>query len=310
MGATEAVENFTRQSLRKATKFTEGDYRGVNPREFFRSLNRTLEEIQQDGDFKYTTSGGPTESLTIESEDVGSKTGTVEGRLIANSEYTNVNSGSTSYRPYGPLGAALIISGVILSIVIVGLVIIPIGAYLYLKEDRGELPLMRQDAIRALMTGEVSERTITEDGQERTDIFANMTVTYAGDTFMKIDSEEVRDLSVAHRKKLLDELKGIYNRIVDDEELRRNRYTGVLSEFVMYTKAVANRSADDDMREIAEMQSTLNQDFERRNKYSDRLRKFVSESQSERYEDTIMQELESLSEDMDVYVEREGLDSV
>lgn len=310
MGTSENTLDYTRQSLRKATKFTEGDYKGINPREFFRSLNRTLGEIQENEDFKYSTVGGPNESLSIESEDVGSKTGTVEGRLVANSDYNDIGAGSVKYRPYGPHGAWLIFIGILTSIFFVGLAIIPIGIYLYMKEERGEFPLLRQDVIRILMTGEVSERTIEQDGEERTDIFANISVIYAGDTFIKINSEDLEEYDLAHRKKIVNEVRKIHNRIIDDEEFEREVDSGMFGEFVGHVKSVSNMEVEEDVREIGDIQSKMNQKFEYRNEFSEKLLKFLPESHEDElkmHQETVMKELEELAEDMDVYVEREGL---
>lgn len=303
---------YTRQSLRKSTKFTEGDYRGINPREFFRSLSRTLGEIQKGNDFKYTTYGGPNDSLSIESEDVGSKTGVVEGRLVANSDFENIGGGSIGYRRYGPHGAWLIIIGILTSIFLVGLILIPIGLYLYLKETRGRLPILRQDAIRVLMTGEVSERTIEEEDEERTDIFANISVIYAGDTFIKIDSAELRELDLAHRKKILNETKRIFNGIIEHEDQKRDFYSGMVGEFIGHLASVANLEVDIDIQEIGEMQSVMNGKFEYRIEYSESLLRFLPEgheNELEDHQDAVMEELEDLAQDMDIFVEREGLEN-
>lgn len=302
---------YSRQNLRKATKFTEGDYRGINPREFFRSLKRSLEEIQQENDFKYTTYGDQNTSFSIESEEVGSKTGRVEGRLIAISDYDDIGSGAIDFKPYGPHALWSIVLGILLSWLIFPLLLLPAGIYLYLKDSRGDLPLLRQDVIRVLMTGEVSERTIEEETEERTDIFANLNVIYAGDTFIKIDTEEIEQYRLAHRKKLVEVMKKLFNRVVEEEELKKETNSGTLGRFVRDLKAVANMSAQGDIQEIEEMQTVLNENFDYRLEFSERLLNYLPaeyEQELEEHQDSVMLELEELSEDMDVYVEREGME--
>ncbi|WP_324663924.1 hypothetical protein [Haloarcula sediminis] len=304
--------DYSRKDLRKVTKFTEGDYRGINPREFFRSLKRSLEEIQKDGDFKYTTHGDQSTSFSITSEEVGSKTGRVEGRLTANSDYEGIGSGSLEYKPYGPHAAWSIVVGLGLSWLIVPLLLVPLGIYLYLKEDECDLPLLRQDVIRVLMSGEVSERTIEEGAEEKTDIFANLNVIYAGDTFIKVDTGEFDEYRLAHRKRIVQFMKKTFNEVIEDEDLKKDIDSGIIGSFIGHLKAAANNDVQGDVREIEEMQNVLNEKFEYRLEFSEILLKYLSskdESDLKHYQDSIMMELEELSEDMDVYVEREGMEN-
>lgn len=304
---------FSRQSLRKATKFTEGDYRGINPREFYRSLKRGLEEIQKGGDFKYVTIGDQTneDDFQIKEESVGSKTGTVEGRLLAKSEYESYGSGSINYKPYGPHGAWLIVIGIITSIFIIGIPLILIGAYLYLKDERAELPLLRRDEIRVLLTGEVSERTIEDDGEEITDIFANISVIYAGDSFVKIDTADFHDLDLAHRKQIVKVSKILFNRIVEEKNQQKEFYSGALGNFIGHLKAAANNNPESDIDEIRSVHRTLNSTFEYRTQFAEELHDFLPPGQEKELEDhyeQLMSELKELSEDMEIYVERKGLE--
>lgn len=239
---------YGRQQLRKATKFTEGDYNGINPRQFYRSLKRSLEEIQEDGDFKYQTVGTQDTSLSIESEDVGGSTGTVEGRLAASSDEREIGSGTIKYKPYGPHGALAIALGLLFSIFTVGisLIVSVIGAYFYFKEEQGEIPVSRQDVIRALISGEVSERTIEDDSESRTDIFANMSVIYAGDTFVNVNTEEFDDLDWAHRVAIVNQVTKWHNQVVDDETLIRDVDDG----FIGHLKAWSNRNTQSDIQTV------------------------------------------------------------
>ncbi|MFB6135070.1 MAG: hypothetical protein ABEJ55_08790, partial [Halanaeroarchaeum sp.] len=117
MSGDSTVPTYSRQDLRKATRFVEGDYKGINPREFYRRLKRRLEEIQTANDFKYETRGDQRSDLRIISEEVGEKTGRVEGRLIAESDWELLGEGSIEYKPYGPHGALGIVLGLLIAIV-------------------------------------------------------------------------------------------------------------------------------------------------------------------------------------------------
>jgi len=117
MSSKGQVPDYTRQDLRKATRFVEGDYRGINPREFYRRLKRRLEEFQVANDFKYQTFGDQREDLNILSENVGEKTGRVEGRQVAESDWELIGNGSLEYKPYGPHGALALIVGLLVTLV-------------------------------------------------------------------------------------------------------------------------------------------------------------------------------------------------
>jgi len=99
MASDRGVPEYSRQDLRKATRFTDGDYRGINPREFYRRLKRRLEEIQTKNDFKYETIGTQDSDLDIISEEVGQKTGRLDGRLMAESDWGMLGTGKIEYKP-------------------------------------------------------------------------------------------------------------------------------------------------------------------------------------------------------------------
>lgn len=309
--------NYSRQALRKATKFVEGDYTGINPRQFYRSLKRSLEEIQEGDDFKYSTYGSQESDLKIESEQVGEKTGRVKGRLMALSDPTEIGSGALEYRPYGPHGALLTVLGGLLflgglsgdqALLFVSLLMMGGGGYLYLQDETGEFIVEREDSIRALMTGEVSERTIEDDSETRTDIFANMSVIYSGDAFLSVASSDIDEMDWTFRRELRNQVKKWYNQVVEEED-----QVVVDEGFLSALKSWANRDHQDDRRTITNLQRELNDNFEMRIEYSDILmdslpqgtRKQVSEHQ-----DNLLEELKELSDEMEVYVEREGLKEV
>lgn len=300
---------FSRQNLRKASKFTEGDYQGINPREFFRSLKRAVEEFQSDGDFKYRTSEVG-DGLNISSESVGEKTGTIEGRLQAESDFEEIGSAKVTYRPYGHFGAWAIVIGTVTSLMVIGIPILVIGIYLYLKKDSKLLHMLKQDVIRILVEGEASERTIESESETRTDIFANMSVIFAGDTFVKVDTDEFEDMPTTYRIQVINRLSKLYNDIIEEEELEKSTYSGTIQEFVKHLASLANVDSHEDKRLVDDIQRQMNNKFEYRLEYSKRLlNQLPTETENElrEHQDEILEELKYLADDMDVYVEREGL---
>lgn len=310
--------SYSRQSLRKATKFVEGDYTGINPRQFYRSLKRSLEEIQAGDDFKYVTSGSQDSDLKIESEEVGEKTGRVTGRLRADSDPREVGHGQLEYRKYGPHGAGGIVVGGLLFllglaseifIALIGLILLIGGGYIYFQKETGEFPVQREDVIRVLMTGEVSERTIDEKGESRTDIFANMSVIYAGDTFLNVSHSGFEDMDWTLRRAVTNQVNRWYNRVAENEGDRIPVQNGFMSEL----SAWSNRSLESDRSTLMQQQKTINSNFEMRIQYTkilmEQLPNHLQDELSE-HQEALLDELESLSENMDIYVEREGLERV
>lgn len=326
MASDREVPEYSRQDLRKATRFTDGDYRGINPREFYRRLKRRLEEIQTEDDFKYQTVGSQDRDLQIISEEVGQKTGRVDGRLMAESDWGMLGTGRIEYKPYAPHGALAIVIGLLiagvagfaeeLAYAAIGVVVVLGGIYLYFKTDTGEFPVARMDIIRVLMTGEVSERTIEDTDEERTDIFANMSVIYAGDTFVnvytgslgpKIDAKSFEELDWVLARELSKTVQGWHNDIVvDEQEIDFN--TGFMDQL----GAWSNRDTSNGRykRKINKVQSAINNSFDVRLAYTetllDEVEADVRDDVAEQQE-AISEELEELSQDMEVYVEREGL---
>ncbi|MXR19362.1 hypothetical protein [Halobacterium bonnevillei] len=310
------VPEYSRQDLRKSTRFVEGDYKGINPREFYRRLKRRLEEVQTANDFKYETRGVQDRDLQIKSEQVGEKTGRVDGRLAAESDWEFIGNGSLEYRPYGPHGALGILVGVLvtlagglsneMAIAGVGILGVLVGGYYYFQTDTHGFPVVRKDAIRVLITGEVSERTIEDDDERRTDIFANMSVIYAGDTFVNVYSDNLDELPWTFREELLRQVKRWHNKIVvQDQRLEVN------DGFLAHLSSWSNRSLEGDRQTLESIQQALNESFDVRLEYTDELlEQLPSDVQDELSEqqDALRGELEDLAEEMDVYVEREGLE--
>lgn len=316
MSQQDGIAGFSRQDLRKSSKFVEGDYSGINPRQFYRRLKRELEEIQKDGDFKYTTKGDQSRNLSVSSEEVGSKTGTIEGRMEAESDWEHLGSANLDYRPYGHYGAGAIILGVItlvyglanVEFLAVGLAILGAGYYGYSQTERAEYDIVRQDQIRVLKTGEVSERTVDQDGETRTDMFANMSVVFAGDSFIAIETGSIDSHDSQFRRRLLQHVKELHNEVVDSPQ----EEVTVESGFTWHMNGLSSDSAQEHAEEIDRIQSRLLAGpFEYRVEYSDVLKTHLPpgvKDDVESREENLLVELQDLSDNLDIYVEREGLE--
>lgn len=317
MSQREGELEFSRQDLRKATKFVEGDYSGINPRSFYRKLKRTIEEIQDPEGFKYDTEGDQKRDLKITSEEVGQKTGTVEGRLKAKSNWLEIGHGVLDYRPYGPHGAAGIvigiaclligISGAGVELTVLGVLFGGIGAYAYLQKEKGEFPVIRQDMIRVLVTGEVSERTTEGEDETRTDIFANMSVVFAGDVGVAVNKGQLEELDWTFRRELIKQVKKWHNQVVDTEQEELSVEDG----FIWQLQGITDTSSRDHMKELAEAQKRFvgNAKFEYRLAYANLLEDQLTpemQDQLKTHEVELMEELEHLAENVDLFVEREG----
>lgn len=316
------ISSYSRQDLRKASRFVEGDYRGINPREFYRRLKRTLEEIQTGDGFKYTTSGSQNADLAIISESVGEKTGRLEGRLTAEADWEILGPGTVEYRPWGPLGALLIgvsafliVSGAVIEstlALVLGVLGALGGIYAYMQTEEGTFPIAQKDILRVLMTGEVSERTIEGADERRTDIFANMSVIYAGDSFVRVYTEAdtdpetpLEDLPLALRVALVRQVRTWRNRVLSGPAAQNG------NEFVAYLLCWGQLNPITTRNQIDQIQAAITSSLDSRLAYSELLyeqlppttRQVIEERQ-----ENIHRELEELAADMDVYVEREGLE--
>lgn len=313
------VPEYTRQNLRKATKFVEGDYSGINPRSFYRKLKRSIEEIQDGNGFKYTTEGTQERDLSISSEDVGQKTGTVKGRLTAVSDWVQVGDGVLEYRPYGPHGAVGLVVGVIflllgltsgsIFITLLGVVISGAGGYGYMQTEQSEFPITQQDIIRVLITGEVSERTTEGESQTRTDIHANMSVVFAGDVFVAVETTGLEQADWTLRRELVKQVRRWHNQVVSDER----EEIPVEDGFMWQLKGWTDRDVQTHRGQIEGPQQNLMSDstpFSYRTAYTELLEEQLTQEMRDSiqtHEQELMAELEDLAEDVDVYVEREGL---
>jgi len=156
------------------------------------------------------------------------------------------------------------------------------------------------------MTGEVSERTIDDDDETRTDIFANMSVIYAGDTLVNVYTGDMDDMSWTLRFALVNQTKRWYNSIVA-KEYRKDVSDGFFGHLGAWT----SRGVKGHRGTIENLQADFENSFELREAYTDTLLEELSadvQEQIDEQHDELREELEELAEEMDVYVDREGLE--
>lgn len=197
---------FTRPDLAKAQQeggtFSEVDVSWINPREYHRKVIAALENAG------YNVSRDHDESLQLQKEIIGSKTGSVVSR-IQGTRSTGRN-GVVTYKPQVRIGTICILFGFIFGIValasnalvILALLFIILGVYLVMRHASSQFVILFVDTIRILSTGEATERTVTKEGAEVTDLFAQLTVSFSGnlEAYVPIDAIPIQ----AMKKAILD----------------------------------------------------------------------------------------------------------
>lgn len=175
---------FTRPDLARAQQeggtFSEVDVAWINPREFHRKAIAALENVG------YAVTRGQNESLEIQKEIIGSKTGSVVSWIEGTKG--RMRNGVISYKPHTMIGAVAVLFGVIFGLLglasgaflALGLLMIVVGLYLLFQSKTSQFLIMFVDTIRVLSVGEATERTITKEGAEVTDLFAQLTVSFSG----------------------------------------------------------------------------------------------------------------------------------
>lgn len=308
------MQRFSRQDLRKATQFIEGDYEGINPRGFYRKLKRGIEEIQGDDGFKYRTTGNQEDHFEIDDESVGRKTGTVEGRLQGYSDWEPLGVSEVEYRPYGSIGAGSVVIGLLFLVLgvnsvelgLLGVAMTAGGGYGYMQTETDAFSITRQDVVRVLTRGEVSERTITEDEQKRTDMFAEMSVVFAVDAFVRVDTSGFDSLDNGLRRRLVQKVCELHNEAITDPESAVDTESG----FVWQLKGITDRSVSDHRSRINGLQTKiLSRSFEDRIRYTHVLEEeLTTEVQREldAHEEDLVVEMQKLAQELDIYIEREG----
>lgn len=311
--------DFRRQELRQASRFLEGDYEGINPREFYRHLRRQLEELQRGDDFKYATMADREHDLAIRQEAVGDKTGVVTGRMEAISDWAPIGPASLSYRPWAAIGVLSLLIGGLLTVFgfvswafyIVGPVAMLGGIIMFLHEGVSDVPIEQRDTIKTLIEGEVSEKTIQAKEGKRTEMSANMSVIYAGDVFLRVSSHRLSDLPWGLRTELVHTVSDWYNQAIDGQASgTSNPAEEVSTDVLRSLTAWSHLSAHHTAKKLNQLQRRIHRSFKNRQAYADFLNQLLQDRGfRERELSEVMDELEALKGGMDVYVDREGLES-
>lgn len=164
--------SYLRQDLRRGSNFVEFDYERIDPRTHLRRIQREIQEVQNGAGFKYATEEPTGENPVVTSENVGTETGRVEGRLIAHTNWEKFAGDETETESSpilpliaGLLGVVIVIAGLTAqgndqaTILGVGvLVLIGAGLIYYLQDptvNRNEYFFRKR--VRILMEGEVAE---------------------------------------------------------------------------------------------------------------------------------------------------------
>lgn len=179
---------FTRPDLARVEKeggvFSEVDVKWINPREFHRKAISDLERLG------YGVPRGKDESLALQKEVIGSKTGSVESR-IQGIKSDNVSKGVISFRPYTSAGTVIGIIGALLlfyslatqqglSLFGGSILLLGIGVFIVRYQKTATFVIYLVSVIRILSLGEATERSLKKEGSEVTDLFAQLTVSCSG----------------------------------------------------------------------------------------------------------------------------------
>ena len=165
--------SYQTQDLRDATHTVEFDYKGIDPRTYFRRLRRHIQRVQTQDGYKYRTYESADDPL-ISAEPVGSLSGRVSGRLIAQTQWKRF-AGYRNEEETTPIGAiftgllatALILVGVSLdgsdqaAAIGLGVVLLVVAAFLYFNNepDVTQQEYYYRKRARILIAGEVTEQS-------------------------------------------------------------------------------------------------------------------------------------------------------
>ncbi|MHC3438339.1 hypothetical protein ACYJ1Y_09615 [Natrialbaceae archaeon A-gly3] len=265
------------ENLRELTTVVSRTYDGVDPGTLLRTLERRLESGE-----------GPLESVTV--EELSLEGDDVHGTLVAVADRREAGAGTITYRPYGPHGAMTIILGLLFALpsLFITVLLSFFGMYLYAKEDEAELPLRSQTEIRAFLT--------EDDGAT--------TVTYAGETFLTVDTDRLETYDLAHRTAIVAEVTDWHSLAVTGESHYEN-FDDVF--FGQHIDAWWNRNAGADVTTVSDLEAEIAERFSWRTEYTDSILEVAPESVADSREDErATLDLEALAVDIDRQIEREG----
>lgn len=179
---------FTRPDLMETKErgghFYETEVKWINPREFHRKAISDIEDLG----FKIIREQD--EKLKVEQEEIGSSTGFIESRIRGVKKCDG--KGITEYFPYRNIGIGIIIFGIFLSLIsiyeiimlLLGILMLAVGVLTFFYKTNGEFKVRLDQAIRVLSVGEATERTIKRKGADVTDLFAQLTVSFSGESII------------------------------------------------------------------------------------------------------------------------------
>lgn len=198
--------SFDRQDLRHGASLVEVDHEDIDPRTHFRRLKREIQEVRTGNGYKYATETSVTEedagdrNPRVDAEVVGARTGRVEGRLVAR---TNWEQFATDEQEQENLPILAILLGVFGGLLFLGglaiqgdaqgavlglgvLLLIGAGvAYYFSDATVRRTEYYYRKRVRVLMEGEVAEHE-PETGTAEVRA-SDLTVVYSED--FEIDSQ-------------------------------------------------------------------------------------------------------------------------
>jgi len=189
---------FSRPELMSAEQvggyFYETDVKWINPREFHR---KAISDIENYG---FHIPRDVNEKLKVEQENIGSKTGYVKSWIKGTKPIDG--QGTIRYSPFAGVGIVLLIVGIFLLLFIetsielfaLGIVFIAGGIGLMVHKITGEFKVFFVPQIRIYSEGEATERTVKREGADVTDLFAQLTVSFAGFSEIYCDQKNMSDV--------------------------------------------------------------------------------------------------------------------
>lgn len=168
---------YDRQDLRHGNAFAEFDYQNIDPRTYFRSLKRDIQEVTVGNSYKYAVQEPDGENPAVTPENVGSRAGRIQGRLVARTNWEKFAGGQTQEESSpigaiiaGVIGALLVIGGLALrgtaqgAVIGLGIIVLLVAGLLYYLNE----PNVKQNEyyfrkrVRILARGEVAEHAASE----------------------------------------------------------------------------------------------------------------------------------------------------
>lgn len=164
--------SYERQNLRHGKEFVERRLENVDPRTYLRFFKRNVQSVKTKNGFKYATFEPDGENPRIASENVGSRSGRVEGRLIARTNWKRFAGHKTEEEtvPWAAIAAgafglllvpfSFLGNDVSVGVLALAVVLFALAGYLYYNNEPNvnQSEYYYRKRVRLLLQGEVSER--------------------------------------------------------------------------------------------------------------------------------------------------------